>query len=42
MGENKKVFLFCPSGLLSGALAIKWAMDNNKLFTIEIAGAFVM
>jgi hypothetical protein len=34
--------VFCPTGMLSGALMIKWAMDTNKMFTKEIAIAFVM
>ena len=42
MATGVKVLLFCPSGQMSGALAIKWAMDSNKMFTKEIATAFVM
>jgi hypothetical protein len=42
MLPGQPVFMFCPSGLLSSALAIKWSMDTNKMFTKEIATAFVM
>ena len=42
MATGVKVLLFCPSGQIAGALAIKWAMDSNKMFTKEIATAFVM
>lgn len=42
IASGKKVLVFCPSGQVSGALAIKWAMDTNKMFTKEIATAFVM
>ena len=42
MNNGTKVLVFCPSGQISGALIIKWAIDTNKLFTKEIATAFVM
>ena len=42
MLKKGKVFIFCPSGQVSGALAIKFAMDTNKVFTKEIATAFAM
>lgn len=42
INQGSRTMVFCPSGQVSGALAIKWAMDTNKMFTKEIATAFVM
>lgn len=36
------VFVFCLTGNLSGALAVKHVMDGNKLFTLEVALTFVI
>ena len=36
------VFVFCLTGNLSGALAIKYVMDTNKVFTLELATTFVL
>jgi len=36
------VFVFCLTGNLSGALAVKHLMDGNKLFTLEVALTFVI
>ena len=42
MLSNGPVLLFCLSGNISGALAIKYLMDTNKVFTLELAMAFVI
>ena len=34
--------LFCVSGQVSGAMAIKLQMDTNKTFNKELASAYVM
>lgn len=36
------MFVFCLTGNLSGALAVKHVMDGNKLFSLEIALTFVI
>jgi hypothetical protein len=41
--KNKSpVMIFCVSGQVSGALAIKMTMDTNKTFNKELASAYVM
>lgn len=34
--------VFCVSGQISGAMAIKLQMDTNKTFNKELASAYVM
>jgi len=36
------IFMFCVSGTISGALAIKLTMDTNKTFMKELAATYIM
>ena len=40
--ESQPVMIFCVSGQVSGAMAIKLQMDTNKTFNKELASAYVM
>ena len=40
--ETSPVMIFCVSGQVSGAMAIKLTMDTNKTFNKELASAYIM
>lgn len=39
---KEPLMIFCVSGHVSGAMAIKLQMDTNKTFNKELASAYVM
>lgn len=39
--EKQPILIMCVNGMLSGALAVKLTMELNKVFTRELAMAYV-
>lgn len=39
--EKQPILILCVNGMLSGALAVKLTMELNKVFTRELAMAYV-